>query len=73
MMHIMSDGEVQQTVDEMRTWVDKQLKKADFGLVYQILWDIKQHFERIEEDKLTPDQRKKRAEKWLKKHKSLYK
>ena len=65
----MSKEEVKQMNNELLAWVRKQLRANSY--IYNILYQLKQHEEQLEEErireKLTPEQIQKRAYKKLKK------
>lgn len=64
---IMTDEQVIQAKKDIIRWVTKQIKNDTFGLVYQVLWQMKLYFDDVEEALLTPEQRMKQAKKLMKK------
>jgi hypothetical protein len=63
----MSDEEVITAKKDMVAWVRKEIMNDTFGLVYQVLYQMKKYFDDLEDSLLTPEQRQKRAQKELKK------
>lgn len=42
MLQVMTDEQVKKAKEEMIEWVTKQLREDTFGLVYQILYNLRQ-------------------------------